>query len=841
MAFSKVTLNGDTLMDVTQKTVTAATMLSGTTALKNDGTGITGTIASKSSSDLTASGATVTVPAGYYSTQAIKSVASGSATTPATTINSYAIISVDSETGTITATNNTTKSVTPTVSAGYVSSGTAGTISVKGSNNYNMSVQAATTITPTESEQTAVAAGKYTTGIVKVGAISSTYVGSGIDQNDSDDLTISGATVTAPAGYYASSASKSVASGMAGTPTATKGTVSNHSISVTPSVTNTTGYITGGTKNGTAVSVAASELVSGTKTITENATGIDISEYAAVDVDVDKNLWRITNVGTDTETGATGASDKCVIEDAIPTSLSSLKLFGVAASSISDISGTDGYVRVVSAGKNLLPYDNGTVHLNSGGNDCYITPQADGGLRITGFIVASGIGGYIFYGNYSKLNVPQGSYKIRLTGSGTGFDNVLLQIYSDTGSGFSSSWYGTSYDFTVGSSVLKNYIRLRIAGGTSGTTFDCTVYPILMFGTEEDTTFSPPATTYAVPIDSPGLMGIPVTSGGNVTNTSSNSYVADVIDISAGTLTRNCGHIASYAGETLPGEWIASSTSGSSPATGAKVVYELSDSITTNLTDAQLAVLRSIKPQEGDGTIYTTGLARALMSMGYYQNLISETTQSAQTIHPSTTDQTIASGTYLTGTQTIKAVTTTNLTAANIVSGVTVKIGDSTDDACVASVTGTASGGGGGLTYETGTWTPAEDVANYTILFANTHTEAPFYYCVAGVNDTASSTTNDNLVLTYTCFEQLFGAGENYGGTNDAQGVVGTRYKSSQGGSGGASILMTFPHTDTGDTSTAYPRYWATETGIRAFTNSSSRYWRAGRTYKWIAVWVPTS
>ena len=69
------------------------------------------------------------------------------------------------------------------------------------------------------------------------------------------------------------------------------------------------------------------------------------------------------------------------------------------------------------------------------------------------------------------------------------------------------------------------------------------------------------------------------------------------------------------------------------------------------------------------------------------------TTQAAQTIHPSTTDQTIASGTYLTGTQTIKAVTTTNLTAANIVSGVTVKIGDSTDDDCVASVTGTASGG----------------------------------------------------------------------------------------------------------------------------------------------------
>lgn len=70
------------------------------------------------------------------------------------------------------------------------------------------------------------------------------------------------------------------------------------------------------------------------------------------------------------------------------------------------------------------------------------------------------------------------------------------------------------------------------------------------------------------------------------------------------------------------------------------------------------------------------------------------TTKAATTIHPSTSDQTIASGTYLTGAQTIKAVTLSNLTADNIKSGVTVTVGDSTDADCVASVTGTYSGGG---------------------------------------------------------------------------------------------------------------------------------------------------
>ena len=75
-------------------------------------------------------------------------------------------------------------------------------------------------------------------------------------------------------------------SGTAGTPTATKGAVSNHSVSVTPAVTNTTGYISGGTKTGTAVTVSASELVSGTKSISANGTGIDVTNYASVDVAV---------------------------------------------------------------------------------------------------------------------------------------------------------------------------------------------------------------------------------------------------------------------------------------------------------------------------------------------------------------------------------------------------------------------------------------------------------------------------------------------------------------------------------------------------------------------------
>lgn len=80
--------------------------------------------------------------------------------------------------------------------------------------------------------------------------------------------------------YYTISATPN---GTAGTPTATKGTVSNHSVSVTPSVTNTTGYITGSTKTGTAVTISASELVSGTYNITSSGTK-DVTNYASASV-----------------------------------------------------------------------------------------------------------------------------------------------------------------------------------------------------------------------------------------------------------------------------------------------------------------------------------------------------------------------------------------------------------------------------------------------------------------------------------------------------------------------------------------------------------------------------
>lgn len=169
------------------------------------------------------------------------------------------------------------------------------------------------TATPTENTQAITADVGYD-GLaeVDVAAIPSSYVGSGVTRRSSSDLTASGATVSVPAGYYENAASKAVASGTAGTPTATKGTVSNHAVTVTPSVTNSAGYISSGTKTGTGVSVSASELVSGKKEITANGDNIDVTDYAQVKVNVAGKAVQIAagvnRAGTSTLAAVSGQS-----------------------------------------------------------------------------------------------------------------------------------------------------------------------------------------------------------------------------------------------------------------------------------------------------------------------------------------------------------------------------------------------------------------------------------------------------------------------------------------------------------------------------------------------------
>ena len=122
---------------------TAADLLAGKQLVDQYGNPLTGTMPQRSAADLTASGAAVTVPAGYYPSQVSKSVAT--ATHPKPTISRSG--------GTITAKH--------VQSAGYTSGGTT-------TETLSIPTQAAKTVTPTTYAQTAVSSGRLTTGAVTV-------------------------------------------------------------------------------------------------------------------------------------------------------------------------------------------------------------------------------------------------------------------------------------------------------------------------------------------------------------------------------------------------------------------------------------------------------------------------------------------------------------------------------------------------------------------------------------------------------------------------------------------------------------------------------------------------
>ena len=75
---------------------------------------------------------------------------------------------------------------------------------------------------------------------------------------------------------------------------ATKGTVSNHSVVVTPRSTATKGFVQAGTVDGSGIIVSASELVSGTFNVTDNGT-FDVSNYKYIVVG---GLMRKTLLGS---------------------------------------------------------------------------------------------------------------------------------------------------------------------------------------------------------------------------------------------------------------------------------------------------------------------------------------------------------------------------------------------------------------------------------------------------------------------------------------------------------------------------------------------------------------
>ena len=420
-------------------------------------------------------------------------------------------------------------------------------------------------------------------------------------------------------------------SGTAGTPTATKGTVSNNSVTVTPSVTNTTGWITGSTITGTDVTVSASELVSGALSIDDDGT-YDVTNYASADVAIDYTT------------------------KAVPVTIynnSTLPMATVFYSTFANGILNDGYIS-----------NNSTIAIPSNSSTSRYIPYG------CNFVIRLG-----------KTAVTNVDLQINDTIQapiieGKSSSGLYFRLYNLSKSVFTTS--GTSMYIIDSTDPLKDDVTLDTLTATSNDTYTA----------PSGTAYS--SVTVAVPAPTPSLQSktaAPTESQQSITadsgydglsdvtvNAISSTYVGSGIDRRDSTdLT------ASGATVTVPAGYYenqASKAISSGSATPAATISGSSATVTTSANSITLSKTVSNTPVVSPGYISSGTAGNSDVSL-----TASVTTKAAQTYTPGTTDQTISANQYLTGAQTIKG--DSNLIASNIAQGVT-----------IFGVQGTHQGGG---------------------------------------------------------------------------------------------------------------------------------------------------
>lgn len=154
-------------------------------------------------------------------------------------------------------------------------------------------------------------------------------------------------------------------------------------------------------------------------------------------------------------------------------------------------------------------------------------------------------------------------------------------------------------------------------------------------------------------------------------------------------------------------------------------------------------------------------------------------------------------------------------------------------------VTAIANIRGGGLEYETGTYIPSSNIARPTISFSKTHSSMPVFVMMSDATDSNPATSYTNHAFVYADWFVFTGQGVPANDvTNARYASIGYVYRGSSASNVSTNITaLSYKSSNTSASTADYPRYWVTESNFMPNSNSTSRYWRSGRAYNWIAVW----
>lgn len=280
-----------------------------------------------------------------------------------------------------------------------------------------------------------------------------------------------------------------------------------------------------------------------------------------------------------------------------------VKSLEIGFSPVQDLNGYD-EPWAGGAGKNKLEIKSGTYELSG---IKAVIDATDGTIILNGsasnnvVILGNLATGYISAGsgqNDGVKHIPNGTYilyvndesiGVRVQVSGTNASSGISDVHSivDT---------QTSATFTIDNTYAYNYARLYVPAGTYT---NVTIRPMIYLASETDTSFAP----YANICPISGWSQLELHHADDTEEIQLGAtYYAGTVDVVSGDGSATWGYIASYNGESLPGEWLSDRDAyaeGTTPTTGAEVAYALASPTTFSVTPLDIVT------QEG-GNIFIT-------------------------------------------------------------------------------------------------------------------------------------------------------------------------------------------------------------------------------------------